>query len=284
MYLTLLIISNPLVASNNRGENEGNMQTLQKLKTREGMRTILSGYAIKRAIRDSMQAGGAAMWRKVLDNPKDNPAGYGYGPKDAAAMVDAVPKLPTDYDDTICFGYMIAKKGESEDAAKQRGNVEVSNAVSTTPYDGDTTFTQGLKAKDGQLAPFASEKHYTRYQYTLTANLRTLAAREKALGFCLRALLSLRVGGSHASNASEVTPAVLVWRFHDAPGRGGLYLGAGVDFLPDAPVDLAPLGVHCTNLGVTDYTVAGIGMKLSVAEGVEAIIREAEARMAKVRR
>ncbi len=280
MYLTLLVITNPLVAANNRSENEGNLQTLQKLKTREGMRSILSGYAIKRAIRDNMQAVGATMWRKVLDNPgKNNSAGYGYGPKDEAAMVKAIPERSADYDDTICFGYMIAEKGVSDDASKQRANVEVSNGVSTTPYDGDMSFTQGLKATEGKLNPFSSEKHFTRYQYTINANLRLLAARKNALDLVLRSLLSLRVGGSHASNASEVTPCIIVWRFHDAPGCGGIYLGAGMDFLPDAPVDLSGLKAHCANLGITDYRVAGLGQDMTAAGGIDAIVHEAHLRM-----
>lgn len=288
MYLTLLIITSPIAAANNRGENVGNLQTLQKLTTKEGMLSLLSGVSIKYAIRDAMQADGAYLWREVLDEPEEkNNAGYGYwdGKKRVAAMVDAIPKSANDFDDTILFGYMVAKKGDGQDANKQRGNVEVSNAISTTTYDGDISFHQGLKAgpsKSGtmDLAPFSVEKHLTRYQFTVTANLKSISKRPKAMAYLLESLKSLRVGGSHASNATEVSPAIVAWRFHTAPGRGGLYLGMGLNIQASGQIDIAPLKAHCANLGITDYKVAGIDQDMTVDAALKEMLKDSNAKMA----
>jgi len=274
MYLTLLVVTNPVLASNNRGENEGNLQTLQKVRTREGMRTVLSGYAIKRAIRDAMQANGAKMWRRSVDPDQVNRAGYIYGENDSPTLAGAEPKAPEGYDDVV-FGYMSAPKGKAEDAVKRAGCVEVSAALSTTPYDGDMAFVQGLKAATPDLAPFSHERHYTRYQFTLTMNLGDLAGQPTSLPYLLDSLRFLRVGGSHASNASELSPAVLAWRFHKAPGRGGLHLGAGLDFLPDESVDLTPLRTRCVDLGL-DLNVAGQGADMTIAKALDAIKERAE--------
>lgn len=273
MYLTILFVSNPVLAANNRGEGEGNLQTLQKVNTPRGQRTMLSGYSIKRAIRHSMQCQGARMYRKVVEPTEDNPAGYTYGDNNSPTMADATPNTPQGYDDGA-FGYMAAPKGTLAQASKIVGAVEVSPALSTTLYQHDTRFTQGLKAAEPHLSPFSSEIHYTRYQYTVTANIPD--AKKKGFNFelFLKALLYLCVGGNHSSNASEVSPEVMAYRFHKAPGRGGLYLGAGIDFAPDEAVTLTPLQARCASLGINDYKVAGTGCDTNVPDALDDILAE----------
>jgi CRISPR-associated protein Cst2 len=289
MYLTILIISSSILAANNRGENVGNMQTLQRIRTPRGERTVLSGYSIKYAIRLAMQQLGARMWRRV-DTDRvlidDSLAGFIYGDNHSTGLTNAEPETPFGYDDGA-FGFMRADKEKGEDdtdtdvkkakgkkekakTLKIVGAVEVSPAISTTLYNQNPAFIRGLKA-DGHLAPFSVERHYTRYQYTITVNVPD--AKKKGFDFprFLEALRSLPVGGSHASNASEITPEILVYRFHKAPGRGGLYLGVNMDMAPDAPVDVAPLVEHCHNLGITDYVLCGPKSSLTVAEGLQNI-------------
>lgn len=256
MYLSINIISNAILATNNRGETEGNLQTLQKVHTPTGTRTVLSGYAIKRAMRDSMQARGAELWRKTDPTPDAlNPAGYLYGPQNVLAMKDAIPQKADEYDDTLLFGYMVAPKNDKENARKSRGNVEVTTAISTTSYEGDMSFVQGLKAAESQLNPFSAERHYTRYSFTLTINLAACAARPQAVLRLIDTLSGLRVGGNHGSNASEVTPDVISYVMHAAPGCGGLNIPV-VNASPDLPVDVRFLEDRLAALGIKDAIIS----------------------------
>lgn len=243
-YLSILFISNPVLAANNRGENEGTLQTLQKINTRTGTRTVLNGASIRRAIRDVMQASGAKMWRRTVQTP-DIPAGYVYGDNDSPSMDGAVPPTPAGYADEI-FGWMVATKDSKEYANRQTSAIAVTAAISTTPYDGDTAFLQGLKAKESSLNPFQVERHWTRYQFMITINLADAGDKVPQV---LDALKGLQVGGNHTANLTELTPDTLIWRFHDVPGQSGLYLGAGVDFSPDEPVNIDPIRTRAENLG-----------------------------------
>lgn len=277
MYLTLLFISEPIIAANNRGENVGNLQTLQKITTRTGMRTVLSGVALKRAMRDGMQSLGADMWRRTMEPDNTNPVGYIYGTNNSVTMVGAEPPTPEGNDDSI-FGWMIATKDKSEHATKRAGAVEVSAAISTTTYDNDTAFVQGLKAtpnKSGlpELAPFSIERHWTRYQFLMTLNLGKLQDKEEALKYLLETLKSLQVGGSHSSNAAELTPSILAWRFHKTPGQGGLNITGSFTAVPDEDIDLGPLKARAENLGF-DFEVAGMGQGTTVSQGLANILTQ----------
>jgi len=278
MYITILVISYGILACNNRGENTGNLQTLQHATTPLGLLTLLSGYAEKWASRNSMQARGANVWRKSVEADECNPGGYLYGDNDSFTMKGAEPPTPLGFDDGA-FGYMGAPKGSTEQHATQvAGAIEFSTALSTTLYTHDIAFVQGIKAAPNnkglsERVPFIVERHFTRYQYTITINIPD--AKEKGFSFplFLESLKYLAVGGNHASNATEISPEVIAYRFHKAPGRGGLYLGAGLDIPPNAPVDLAPLKAHCDNLGI-DYNVAGTGTGKTVAQALQDILDE----------
>ena len=249
MFLTALIVSNPVLAANNRGENADTIQTLQRVTTPTGSRTVLSGYAIKRAIRDAMIANGARMWRRNDDSdPQGNPAGYVYGDNASPSIVKAAPATPSGYDDEQ-FGFMRAEKGKGEQIVKQKGAVEVSVAISTTDDHGDISFVQGIKAVEPQLNPFGAERHYTRYQYTITWDLSKVSPG--AFTHAANALRSLAVGGSHSSNASEITPDQVLWTLHRAPGRAGLQIGMGEVFLPNEHVDLSSVLGRAEELGVS---------------------------------
>lgn len=272
-YLSTLIITNSILAANNRGEGEGNIQTLQKIHTPKGMRTVISGPAIRRAVRDSMQETGAKMWRISIPNPDaDNPAGYLYDNGTGNRVVymsDATPASADLYDDTLAFGYFSSPKGKPGQVVKRVSAVEVSSAVSTTPYDNDQAFLQGLKA-NGKINPVIVERHYTRYHYVVNMNLNDMKERPQAAHFVINALHSLRVGGSHASNATSLSPDTILWRFHDDPGCGGLYIGM-LDANPDEPVNITPLQDHCNNLGIT-FEIAGKGLSKTVDAGIKEIV------------
>jgi len=268
MNLTILIISNPVLAANNRGEGTGNLQTLQQITTPTGMRTVLSGVAIKRALRDAMIANGARLWRRNDNSdPVGNPAGYIYGDNGSPSMSKAEPPSPMGYADEQ-FGFMIAEKGKGEQVSKQKGFCEVSTAVSTTNYDGDVAFVQGLKAKDPQLNPFQAERHYTRYQYTVTWDLSNVD--EESFKQALFSLRSLAVGGSHSSNATEITPDQVLWCIHKAPGRAGLQVGIGEVFAPDEPVDLSVIKQRAEEIGVSESGISQFSRGMGFAQVFEA--------------
>lgn len=265
MYLTVLIVSNPVLAANNRGEGQGNLQTLQRITTDKGSRTVLSGYAIKHAVRDAMIANGARMWRHNDDNPIKNPAGYTYGDNASLTIKGASPPDPTGYADAQ-FGFMKAEKGEQ--TPKMKGAFEVSHALSTTDDPGDIAFVQGLKAAEPQIIPFGAERHYTRYQYTLTWDLSRVDA--ESFQYAAEAPRCLAVGGSHSSNATEITPDQLLWTLHKVPGRAGLHIGMGDIFPPDEPVDLSFIKRKAEEIGVS---VGGIQMGIrgiAIAEMIAA--------------
>lgn len=258
MYLTVLIVSNPTLAANNRGEGQGNIQTLQRMTTPTGSRTVLNGVSIKRAMRDAMIANGARMWR-VNDNsdPKGNPAGYAYGDNASPSIAGASPATPDGYADDQ-FGFMKAEKDKGDQAVKRKGAFEVSAAISTTNDDGDLAFMQGLKAAEPQLNPFSAERHYTRYQYTATWDLSQVDTESFTLA--AEALRCLAVGGAHSSSASEITPDQVLWTLHRAPGRAGLQVGMGDIFPPDEPVDLSGIKQRAEEIGVS-YNGITLGVR-----------------------
>lgn len=270
-YLSLLFISAPLVASNQAGENEGNVQTLQVVRTSDGERTVLSGYSLRYAIRAAMEKLGAHVWRHTTDD------GFSYGDAFQASMKDAGPPDPKKHKDGA-FGYMVAAKKAKDGEGgtlKIPSAILVSPALSTTPFVHDTAFVRGMKA-DGETNPFGRERHHTRYTWTETINVLDAEAK----GFDINCFLAahregLSVGGSHAANAATLIPEILAWRFHAAPGQGGLYLGAGTNFpVSDAnPLDLSALNERARNLGF-DFHVAGRGQGKTVSAALDQIKRD----------
>ena len=268
MYLTVLIVSNPVLAANNRGEGSGNTQTLQRVTTPTGSRTVLSGYAVKRAMRDAMLANGARMWRRNDDSdPIGNPAGYVYGENHAPALAKAHPPTPDGYADDQ-FGFMKAEKDKGEQAVKRKGACEVSVAISTSNDDGDVSFVQGMKAADPQLNPFGAERHYTRYQYTVTWDLARVDA--ESFRHAAEALRCLAVGGSHSSNATEITPDQVLWTLHQTPGRAGLQIGMGDVFAPDEPVDLSGIKARAEEIGVSSGGIQSGARGKAIADMIAA--------------
>lgn len=258
MYLTILLVSNPVLAANNRGEGGDNHQTLQQITTPTGTRTVLSGAAIKRAIRDAMIANGANLWRRNdTSDPVGNPAGYIYGTNNSPSMAKATPPTPAGYADDQ-FGFMRAEKGKGEQIAKKKGAFEASVAISTSNYEGDIAFNQGLKVAEAQLNPYTSDRHFTRYQFTVTWDLAQVDA--ESFAHTVQALRCLAVGGSHSSNATEITPDRILWCLHKTPGRAGLQVGIGDVFPPDEEVNLMSVYTRAKEIGVGEIFVGVRGL------------------------
>lgn len=290
-YLSILIITHPLIAANARGQGAGNQQTLQHLSAGNSTNTVINGVAVAYSMRENLRKLGGKCWR--LAGATDSPSGFGYGPNKEPTMTKGGAGLKQfDNDDTALRGFMFVatgsgKKGakasaDSEDteatgeANKARGCMQMSPAVSATPYDdSDVAFVKGLK-EDGKLNPFTFQRHHTRYVQVVTFDLASLAQRPGAVALALDALTSgMQVGGSHTSNLSEFAPEVLAWRFHTTQGAG-LFLSPQdtADWTPDCPVNLEPLYRKALDRGIRDEIQVGglaVNPNMSITDAVKVI-------------
>lgn len=297
-YLTMLTVSRALLASNARGEGEGNTQTLQHITVDNRDHTILTGYSMRRGMRQGLLDNDSPMWRKHNAVP-ESPSGYGYGPNNSSTMKDALPSDPRDYVDTSLFGLMAALKGI---LLKFRSQAQVSAAISTVPYYGDVAFGQGpsdgkddgggedeapkkgkgkgkVKAPGAGLALFHYEQHYTRYAFTITLNLQEMkkAGTLVHLKHLLNVLTEIQVGGSQAANAASIIPEAILWTFHKSSGKGGLQVG--IDKLRGSasePINLAPIAKSMADVGAT-YEVCGNSVcDITIVEGLRRIWEQAQ--------
>jgi CRISPR-associated protein Cst2 len=220
------------IAANNRGENEGNITTLQKLLWHGEVHTTVSAEAIRWAIRYYWQRQGLPVNREWLETENDHrwndprwlawtdPTGKG---KDKARLID---------DDVL--GYMIAEAAKDDgsdkpgSAIKRRGVLEVSRAISLTPFVGDITFN----AKSGNKSNtslYGTEVHATRYQYGFALTPEQLHTPAHALQV-VEALASLaEVAGNHSRFLFDFSPEAVVFRWTD-------------DFAPRLLYGFAPIG------------------------------------------
>lgn len=233
------ILTSHGTAANNRGENEGNITTLQKLLWRGELHTTVSAEAIRWAIRYywQMHAGENdelttnRYWDESA-NPADNkwrdPAWLGWDKPDGRRYID---------DDVL--GYMRAEAAKSEGSDEEeieekstkkpkkpkgtttnrRGVLELTRAVSTTPFFGDITFNakSGLKER---TSLYGTEVHATRYQYGFALTPLRLNTPRHAL-HVLDAICNLgEVAGNQSRFLYDFSPESLVLRWsHDFAPR-----------------------------------------------------------------
>lgn len=241
-YLSLLLVTDPMLQANARGESDGTAQTLQTIGKGGRLYTVVSGYSIRYAIRAALEDAGYRVWRHH-DTTGSN-SGYGYEDKNgelSESMYEAAPASRYDFVDTSLFGFMITPKTEKikkaqadakargEDIGKggplkQRSALSMGPAVGLTPYGGDQAFVRGLK-EDGGTNPFTHDRDHTRYQWHMCIDLGMLKENPEAIQALFNVLMYLKVGGSHAANASSWDLDCLVYRFHNVPGQGGLGIG-----------------------------------------------------------
>lgn len=211
-------------AANNRGENEGNITTLQKLFWRGEVHTTVSAEAIRWALRYYWQTSqnGYLVNRQWNDQKNDN------------IWQDSAFNDELYIDDDV-LGFMRAEgaKEEASDEPKpkgkktvpkgtttaKRGVLEVTRAVSTKPFPGDITFnsTSGTK---GRNSLYGTEVHATRYQYGFALTPDRLKDKTRTIAV-LDGLISLgEVGGNHARFLFDFSPDSIVLRWtHDFAPR-----------------------------------------------------------------
>lgn len=141
--------------------------------------------------------------------------------------------MPPFIDDDL-LGFMSAEAAEQEGARGtarvRRAVLELTRAVSLTPWPGDVTFnaaspgaTPSAQKRGVNPVPYATELHATRYQYALAmtpARLRVPARAARALD----ALCSLgEVAGNQGRFLYDFSPDAVVFRLTEDPAPRILY-------------------------------------------------------------
>ncbi|MEG4089633.1 DevR family CRISPR-associated autoregulator [Microcoleus sp. Pol12B4] len=229
------ILTNYGIAANNRGENQGNVTTLQRLAWKNSLRTTVSAEAIRWAIRYQWQFLGEDVNRKWDDDKNENyrvqegvfdPEIYidddvlGYMDAKAATEDinnDGVPES-SDTKPTAKGGKAKAKLKKGESIAR-RGVLEVTRAISLTADTGDLFFGSTSGKKD-RKSIHQTEAHATRYQYGFAMTPHRLKVANRVISV-LDALASLGgVAGNHARFLYDFSPESIVLRWtHDFAPR-----------------------------------------------------------------
>jgi CRISPR-associated protein Cst2 len=224
-------------AANNRGENEGNMTTLQKLLWRGRVHTTVSAEALRAALRYYWQRQGQSLNRTWDDNKRNHTW------QDAEFKQGGEPYVD---DDVLGFMSAQAAKSEANEAeaapaggrsSRARGTVdvrrarlEVTRAVSLLPWSGDVVFnaaspgaTPAASRTGRDPVPYSAEVHATRYQYGFALTPGDLYEPARA-ALVLDAVAGLSdVAGNHARFLYDFSPASVILRWTDDMAPRFLY-------------------------------------------------------------
>lgn len=261
-HLFGLIVTPYGVAANNRGENEGNVTTLQKVLWKGEVHTTVSAEAIRWALRYLWEKNGHEVNRQwdeeIYDHKWRDQTWAAWTSKDPE-----VRKQKTFIDDDV-MGFMLAEaantdgsdlleelkkekkaaedefKKLSKDAQaseqgkmlkqkikdlndkikvmkegtcdKRRGALEVTRAISLSPFVGDITFNAKSGTKTS-TSLYATEVHATRYQYGIALTPESLREPARVLDV-IDGLNDLReVGGNHSRFLFDFSPDAVVFRW-----------------------------------------------------------------------
>jgi CRISPR-associated protein Cst2 len=215
-------------AANNRGLTEGNITTLQKLVWDGQVHTTVSAESIRFALRRRLAESGQPCNRNYDEDSRENswadPAFSGWGEKAKGKK----------YIDDDLLGFMIAEAAKEENGKGttqvRRAVLEVTRAVSLTPWPGDVTFnaaspgaTPSAQKKGSNPVPYGTEMHATRYQYGFALTPEKLSDQSRA-GAALEALCRLgEVAGNHGRFLFDFSPESLILRVSHDPAPRILY-------------------------------------------------------------
>lgn len=215
-------------AANNRGETEGNITTLQKLIWQGQVHSTVSAEAIRFSLRrllaSAEKKGANRAWNEdARANEWQDHEFKGWAEKNGETYID---------DDLL--GFMTAEAAKEEGSAGsanvRRAVLEVTRAVSLTPWAGDVTFnaaspgaTPSAQKKGSNPVPYGTEAHATRYQYGFALTPERLRVPSRAAK-AVQALGSLRtVAGNHGRFLFDFAPDAIVLRITDDPAPRLLY-------------------------------------------------------------
>lgn len=279
MHLFGSVLTAKAVAHNNRGENEGTVSTLQKIIRDGDIYSTVSAEAIRYALRETWQI-------ETKDNLNRTVA------HDGSSWKDATFKDKKKYLDDDVLGFMNPKK----ETDSRRGRLEITRAVSTTPWRGTTSShfasirsNPALMNKDP--IPYQAEVHDTRYQYTFAMTPAELYPDQAARSE--RTLLGLqnlrRVGGNHAHFLYDFSPEVVVLRWTPDPAprmllcfdedeRGGISLARLLARVQGGDIQADELSIGCVLPAVAGLTeLEGLGVHVS--RGVKAAFEQVIAKV-----
>ncbi|MHB8971144.1 MAG: DevR family CRISPR-associated autoregulator [Pirellulaceae bacterium] len=296
-------------AANNRAENEGNITTLQKLLWMSETHTTVSAEAIRFALRrqlESIEPTNRTWNESALPKPRNewkDDQFSGWLSPDADVYIDddllgfmSAQAAKEDGSDAEVEGEKPAKKAKGKGTVTlRRGLLEITRAVSVTPWTGDVTFNantpwSNLGAKDKENpGPYGTEVHATRYQYGIALTPERLRDKSRAAK-AIEAICNLgTVAGNHGRFLFDFSPEAVILRITQDPAPRLLYCfdtmdngktvtaGALVQRIKAADIDAAEL-----ILGVSDLDsplakqLAEVGVK---AQGVKAACAAAVAKI-----
>lgn len=203
-------------AANNRGLTEGNITSLQKLVWNGQVHTTVSAEAIRFALRRRL-AEHEPCNRTFDESERLNE----WKDKSFKSWEDKA-KGDTFIDDDL-LGFMAAEAAKEENGKgsvkARRAVLEVTRAVSLTPWPGDVTFnaaspgaTPSAAKKGNNPVPYGTEVHATRYQYGVALTPEALRKPGRAQ-VALRALCALGpVAGNHGRFLFDFSPESAVFR------------------------------------------------------------------------
>lgn len=263
-HLFGLVVTPYGTAANNRGENEGNITTLQKILWNGEMHTTVSAEAIRWALRYFWQRKGIAVnrvwsdersdheWSDQMWLPWTDPEGTGKGKEsyiddDVLGFMlaeaadsdgsDSAEGLSKEKDELDKRYKALAKEEQKSEAGKEikkkikdlddkikllkkgtcdkrRGALEVSRAISLTPFAGDITFNAKSGTKTN-TSLYGTEVHATRYQYGIALTPESLRVKSRGLDV-VDAVTSLsEVAGNHSRFLYDFSPDAVIYRWTD---------------------------------------------------------------------
>ena len=230
--MSLHVFANALTtygtAANNRAETEGNITTLQKIIWQGQPHTTVSAEAIRFALRRRLaeleEQGTNRRWNEDKRvNEWEDKQFTGWQTPDGNTFID---------DDLLGFmaAEAAAKEGTAGSVKVRRAVLEVTRAVSLTPWPGDVTFnaaspeaTPSAQKRGTNPAPYGTEVHATRYQFGIALTPERLRKPDRAVK-ALRALADLNtVAGNHGRFLFDFAPEAIIFRLTDDPAPRLLY-------------------------------------------------------------
>jgi CRISPR-associated protein Cst2 len=250
-------------AANNRAETEGNITTLQKILWMGESHSTVSAEAIRFALRRRLATSEGNSTNRRWDetervNVWEDPDFAGWARETGGTYID---------DDLL--GYMKAEaakdEGESGSADVRRAVLEVTRAISLTPWPGDVTFnaaspgaTPSAQKKGINPVPYGTELHATRYQYGIALTPERLRDGSR-VAKAIEALCNLgTVAGNHGRFLFDFSPDAVVVRITSDPAPRLLYCFSTDD---DGRTVKAPALLQRIKAGdvAADELVAGVG-------------------------
>ena len=274
-------------AANNRAENEGNITTLQKIlwmgETHSTVSAEAIRFALRRRLAEAEKNGTNREWHETERvNGWKEPDFGGWESEKGKTFID---------DDLLGFMKVDAarEEGDTGSANVRRAVLEVTRAVSLTPWPGDVTFNaaspgataSAQKGKGSNPVPYGTELHATRYQYGIALTPERLRDKSRAAK-AIYALCELgTVAGNHGRFFFDFSPDAVVFRITDDPAPRLLYCFETADDGKTVQAssliarlesgDIAPSELI---VGVSRYQIAsgaaGLASAISKSQGVKA--------------